>query len=470
MRPTAFRFLAVISLSLVAAITWGASRPRYGGTLRVESRGGLPSLDPADWPADPELSSLKEKLVALVFDRLVGLDESGRPQPALALAWQQSADGKAWTFTLRSGVKFHNGASLDAAAVVFALRGLHPDWRVSRTDSSVTIASDTALANLPLELAHARNSIFRRDEHGSPIGSGPFRIAEWQPARRLLLVANEDDWGGRPFLDHIEVLMGRTPHDQLIDLELGKADLVELLPSQLRRAPANGARVWSSAPDELFALVFDRNRAAVRDPRIREAITDSVDRAALRDVLLQRQGEPIASLLPEWLGGYAFLFPSAAQPERARQLASQLAPAPAVELVYDSSDPLAQAVADRVAVDAGAAGIRVRATKLGSPGTATPADARLVRVRIGSLDPRGALAGVAGALGIEGGAALPNPATPEQLFTAERDWLGDNWVIPLMAVPEIYGLSARVKDWFAPSAMVGSGWDLEDAWILQEAP
>ena len=124
-----------------------------------------------------------------------------------------------------------------------------------------------------------------------------------------------------PFSIPLRSNSARSLRDQSLDLELGKADLVELGPNELRRAPA-GRAVLVIAAGALCGSWFSPR---VTDARIREALGLAVDRAAIWSVLLQRQGEISARLLPQWLSGYAFLFPTAADLPRARAL---VAPAP----------------------------------------------------------------------------------------------------------------------------------------------
>jgi len=143
-----------------------------------------------------------------------------------------------------------------------------------------------------------------------------FVITHWEAGRRAVYEADENAAAGRPFLDTVEIELARALREQSIDLELGKTDVVELGPAELRRQPA-GRKVWGSAPVRLVALVFGPR---VEDARIREALALAVDRAAIHNVLLQRQGEVSAALLPQWLSGYAFLFPVAADAARARAL------------------------------------------------------------------------------------------------------------------------------------------------------
>ncbi len=419
--------------------------------------------------------------MALAFDGLVELDDNGRPHPRLALSWQHDAAMKHWEFRLRPGVKFHDGAPLTPAAVVAAVQSVNPDWHLSDSGAQVSsgpggFAVDTegSTPDLPLQLANARNSIIRRGPDGALIGTGPFRIARWEAGRRAIFAANEEDWEGRPYLDAIEVQMGRPPQDQLIDLQVGKADLVEVPPEQVRRAAERGARISTSAPVELLALAFVRGRAAAENARVREALGRAIDRAALWNFLLQKQGEPAGGLLPQWSSGTAFLFSTAADPGRARQLASQISPAPALTLGYDAADPLERVVAERIVVNAREAGIsistRAAASAATNKGSESSVDGRLLRVRIPSPEPRVALTALLTVLtplaGLET-APLPDPATPEEIYAGERAAVETLRVVPLAYLPEAFGLSPRVKDWTLPRS---GAWRLAEVWLEAEAP
>ncbi len=465
-----------ISCLSLAAASWlvaeallsvlcAATRPRYSGGLRVEMRAQVASLDPREMSSDGAEAAATQRLAALVFERLVRLDDNGRPLPALAVAWQHDAEAKRWQFRLRPGVKFHDGTPLTAERAAAALQPLLGNDRlVSVSGEWLLIQSAQPVLDLLEELAGGRNFIFQLTSDGIA-GTGAFRIAQWQPRRRLVLAANEDCWAGRPFLDSITVEMGVAAPQQLIDLELGKADLVELSPDQVRRAVRAGSRTWSSAPVELLALVFDPHRPAVEDARVRQAMALAMDRASMVSVLLQKQAEAAGGLLPQWLSGYAFLFSTAADSERAKQLRGELSPAAPLVLVYDSGDLLARSVAERVAVNAREAGIAVQVSGRGlaaaSANAAGNADLRLARLRLASPDPRRALASLWAALGEA--AALPGgAATPEQLYAAERALLETYRVVPLVHLPETYGLGPRVKNWMPRS---WGGWRLDEVWL-----
>ena len=157
----------------------------------------------------------------------------------------------------------------------------------------------------------------------------------------------------------MEILLGRPLREQSIDFEVGKADLVELGPAELRRQPA-GRKLWTSSPVRVLAVVFSPRFDVAR---VREALALAVDRSAIHTVLLQRQGEVSAALLPQWLSGYAFLFPAAPELARARTLASG---ARVITLAVE--DAAARPIAERIALNARDAGLAITVTS--QPATA----------------------------------------------------------------------------------------------------
>ena len=455
MPPITWRLAAVLSLLTAAAPAPAARRPRYGGTLRVEMRTALNALDPTDTGA------AAFRLAPLVFDRLVRIDPHGLPQPALAVSWSHDSDARRWHFRLRAGVKFHDGTPLAAGpALAAALQSVLPGFSVGASGDALTIDCARPNPAHPLELGR-RGYLFARSAEGAAIGTGPFRPTGLEPGRRASFAANDEYWGGRPFLDAIEVSMGRPSREQLIDLEVGRADLVELAPGDLRRAAGGGRAVWSSAPVVLLALVFHDGRPA--GPRLREALALAIDRAAIHNVLLQRRGDISGGILPQWLSGYAFLFPAAPDLARARLLAGEAAPAArTVTLAWDPAEPLSRTIAERIAVNARDAGIAVQ---VAAPGTR--ADARLTALRVASLDPAQALAELAPALGFP---PLERQPSLEALYSAERRLLEDFRVVPLFHLPEDFGAAPRVRNWAPPAVTRLGAWRLADIWLEGSRP
>jgi ABC-type transport system substrate-binding protein len=415
------RRVAVISTLVIVAFATlparSARRPRYGGTLRVEIGASVASLDPDAAAATPEEAAAQWQIDSLIYDH-------------------RDADG----------------AFAGAA------------------------------------------------------GSGPFRVTTFDAGKRAMLAANEDFREGRPFVDSIEISMGRAAHERLVDVELNKTDLVEIPPQDARRASEQGVRVSASQPDELLALIFvggnvkadpvgkvtsqanEQARGATAQQVMGQALSLAIDRVAIVNFILQKTGEAAGGLLPQWSSGTAFLFPaaapSAADLEHAKELWKQIAPSGALVLGYDSADPLEQSVAERIAVNAKEAGMALRAQAMpgasagadksrGAGSQAGHVDMQLVRWRMTSPLPSVALKDFLTRLYSEflasfGAAAFPEITSPDDIYKQQRAALNTYRVVPLVWLPQVYGLSARVRDWKAPGP--GENWPLADVWLDTETP
>jgi peptide/nickel transport system substrate-binding protein len=274
--------------------------------------------------------------------------------------------------------------------------------------------------------------------------------------------------------------MGVASRDRIIALQLAKADLVDLPPELVRRATDDKLRTTGTVPVDLVALVFESgaeagehsNRAPAQDPRVRQAVARTIDREAIANFILQKQGDATGALLPQWLSGTAFLFSTAYDPSGARAMWAQIKPAPALVLGYDSEEALDEAIAERIGVNAREAGIAITSRAI-SPANRSGFDARLVRLRLASPEPRAALTDVLenfAPLSGTAGEPLANPATAEEVFESERTALEGYRVVPIVYVPRIYGVGNRVRNWQIRAGEALSGWQLGDVWIEGEGP
>jgi len=449
MKRIGFPLLALSSV-LWAGIAGAATRAHYGGTLHVAMRTAPASLDPCE---SGQLGFLSN----LMFDTLVLLDDQGRPVSALASSWQAEPGNQRWQFVLRRGVTFQDGTPVTPDTAAASLRKSNPTWKVFSEGDAIIIERDSPVSNLPAELALPRNSIVKRDG-GKVAGSGPFTIAELEPGKNMVLSAREDYWGGRPFVDAIEIELGKSFRDQMISFDLGRTQVIEVAPEQIRRAAAEGRQVESSAPVELMALVFPRDPQSPDDARQRRAFALSLDRGLLKSVVLQDGAQPAGGLLPNWMTGYSFVFP-AMDLALARQVRSEIPHTTSWTLSYDALDPTARVVAERIALNARDAGLGLQITG------GSNADLRLIRISLGSLDAPTALGELAARLGFSQPSFISESI--DDLYVAENKLLQSQRVIPLLHLRTAWAVSGSVKNW---KTTRDGQLNIADAWLAAGKP
>jgi peptide/nickel transport system substrate-binding protein len=455
MKRIVWNWLAASSL-LLSLIANAETRPQYGGTLHLAMRTAPNTLDPAD-NAPPD-SFARRSMTPLIFDTLVTLDENGRLQPSLAISWQESSNYQRWQFHVRRSVEFHDGRPLTPEAVAASLRTANPTWNITSTSDSVVIDRDAPDPEMLAELALPRNAIAKRNADGTLIGTGPFHITEWLPGKNLTLAAEENHWRGRPFVDGIEIEMGRSFRDQMTALDLGKIDLAEIAPEQSHRTATARVQIVTSPPIELVALVFTRDAASPEEKLLREALALSIERTSIRSVILQGAGQPAASILPNWMTGYAFVFPADADLPRARQICEQareqIHSLPVWTIGYDNSDPLGRLLAERIALNAKDSGLSLQ------PTNSAAADLHVLRIPLTSADPELALNGVSTLIGV----APPKGRNDsvEDLYAIEQSILATHRLIPLFHLPVSYLSAPNLRDW---TLRPDGTWNLENAWL-----
>ena len=453
MKLTGFRWIVISSV--LAASAMAVVRPHYGGTLHVQMADTVSTLDPADTSHGDTLAA--RNVFALLYDTLVVLNDRGEPRPGLAISWQAEPGSQDWQFVLRPGVRFSDQTQVTPELVAKSLRRVNPQWKVTSSDTTIVIQLETASSNLPSELALPRNAITKVDG-GKLMGTGPFIISQWDAGRKLILAARDDYWGGRSFLDSIEIAMGKGFREQTIAYDTGQAQVIQVPPEMAHQATL-AREMHASEPMELVALLFARDVQSPEDAKLRQALSLSVDRATLSRVVFQGGGEPAGGILPEWLTGYEFLFPVKADLTRAQQLRAEVPQAPSWVLGFDASDPLARVLAERIALNTSDAGLRLQLTNQSN------SDIRLVRVGLVSLDPGMALAELAKSL------AIPAPQlhgnSTDDLYHAESAMLQSQRVIPLLHLETAWAVSKTVRDW---EDNRDGTWRLPEVWLATGKP
>jgi hypothetical protein len=201
----------------------------------------------------------------------------------------------------------------------------------------------------------------------------------------------------------------------------------------------------------------------------------------MANVLLQKQAEPAAALLPQWLSGYAFLFNVDTNLERAKELrrglpANEAMGAEPLRLHVDPTGDLAKLLGERVIVNARQAAILVQVNAKAAPraGAASsapsdpPSGVHLFAWHYSSFSPRVELDSLFAAYNLSEPSEVNTTSTDhEQLYARERKVLEDRRVLPLVVQAESVGLGATVRDWMP--ARWGE-WHLADVWLELPEP
>jgi peptide/nickel transport system substrate-binding protein len=318
MRALAAR--AVVVLAVVLALPADPATAQ-GGILRV----GVPALPTT---LDPALAAdaATGMLARQIFDTLLQYREaSSDVEAGLATQWQVSRDGLAWSFRLREGVRFHDGAPLTAMDVAASLERLLfpgspnapsanqvvprllrgapgvvkaikvPDQR------TVQIALNLPYAPLLTVLAHPALSIVRvtTGSDGGPrwLGTGAFLLAETAPGR-VVLEANPAHWGGAPRSSRVVFVEQGDDARAAAELDARALDLYLPAGAPPRLAGALAVPGW-----RIGYLALHTEREPFLRKRIRQGVAAALDQSALA-AALEPYAVPLTTPLPPGVWGH----------------------------------------------------------------------------------------------------------------------------------------------------------------------
>ncbi len=288
---------AVTGLSLLLTGCFAGGATADSGDGGADDRIGLAMLQPPRSGLTP-LSDDAFKLSRWsTAETLVVLDEDGDAQPALATEWTQT-DERTWRFTVRSGVRFHDGTDLtaeQAAASLLAADGAAPRPRIlDGVDLEVTTDGDDVVVSTadpdPLvpqrlsspQLAVLAPSAYREDGTVSPVGTGtgPFELVAVDGTSGATLDRYDDYWGEPAVASGIDVDFVPDGTARAAALRTGTADLVEAVPVSQAGLLDTGT-VHEVPMPRTNTLYLNTASGPFADPAVRAAARAAVDRAAL---------------------------------------------------------------------------------------------------------------------------------------------------------------------------------------------
>jgi len=285
-----------------------------------------------------------------LYDTLTRWDNSLRLQPALAISWK-NVNETTWEFTIRQGVKFHDGAPLTAEDVKATLeRNLVPGKTVVQpgfaTIEAVQVANPTTIrvstkrpdplllvrmAQMGSQILPARlttddgvKELARR-----PVGTGAYRFVEWVKDERLVMEANREWWGWEgkaPAIDR--VVWKPIPEDfpRIVALEKGEADIITNVPPDRIKSIADGraTQILSVPSSRIVTLSINSIQPPLADKRVRQALHYALDINSIIRNLYAGQGKPFSGGVADTDFGYnASLKPYPFDPAKAKQLLAE---------------------------------------------------------------------------------------------------------------------------------------------------
>ncbi len=327
------RLLAGAALAAAMAIT-GAGLP---GDAQAQKHGGTLIIPHIDSPPSPSIQEEATASVVVpfmsIYNNLVMFNQHEQQNrmdnivPELATSWKWSDDGKKLTFTLREGVKWHDGKPFTSADVKYTwdmVSGLTPGkirksprqaWFTNLKEVTVngphevtfhlgrpqpSFLSLLAAGWSPVYPAHIPSAQMRT----KPVGTGPFRFVEYKMNESMKVERNPDYWKkGLPYLDAIEWRIVPNRATRMLGLAAGKFDMsyptdvsVPLLRDLKNQAP--NIQCFLRRTNVSTNLIINRDVAPFDNPDVRRALALTIDRAAFNDILNEGQGGIGGAMLP----------------------------------------------------------------------------------------------------------------------------------------------------------------------------
>jgi len=274
------------------------------------------TLNPSRLDPMSENSNVNERVTSNVLERLIRTDHlnDGALEPGLATAWKR-IDDRTVEFTLREGVKCHNGEDFDASDVAFSfgpdrfLGEDAPGWGVGQQymggleaveiidNHTVNIRFKEADPLIELRFAGWMGEMICEDAYkaaGSweewvqaPVGTGPYAFSEVVHGDYIKLDAFDGYWGGMAPAASVTFKIVPETASRIAGLTTGEYDLItEVTPDQFDIIQKNADTEIAGGPiRNIRVIIFDEKHPVLGDPRIRQALSFAIDRQLIVDAL-----------------------------------------------------------------------------------------------------------------------------------------------------------------------------------------
>lgn len=326
------RLLGLALFAAVALLACQRSTKPELITLTFARGADSQKLDPADVDDGESM-----KVLVNVCEGLVRFKHgTTQPEPCLATSWIISPDGLTYTFTLRSGVKFHDGTPLDAPAAAFSfLRQMDKSNPAHLPDA--TFAYWSAMFNMitAVEVVDPMTLRFRLREPNAPllaslcipagdlispkfidqrhpVGTGPFRFVDWVPNESITLEKNPDYWDGTPHIDRLIFKVVPDSSTRLIQLQTGQIQAMDGIdPDSLPIIKGDKNLTLLTAPGlNVCYLAFNCQKPPLNDKYLRRYIRAAINKQDLIKDVYRDAAIVANNPLPPMIAGYNNAIPS----------------------------------------------------------------------------------------------------------------------------------------------------------------
>ena len=276
-----------------------------GGEITV---GIAKDLDDSLDPHRMVTAGTREVLFNL-FEGLVKPNSKGELIPAVAERYQLSEDGRTYTFTLREGVKFHNGATVTAEDVVYSIERcadtsegtpLVPAFSVIQEVKAVDEKTVTiTIAQRDLEfISYLTSAIIPKgydDQATHPVGTGPFMYVSRSPQENFVIQRFDDYWGEKPDLTKVTYKIIENADSILLSLQSGAVDVFAHLTTTQIQQLGDGFHVEEGTMNLVQALYLNNAEKPFDDVRVRQALCYAIDRQQILDLAFDGYGTLLGS-------------------------------------------------------------------------------------------------------------------------------------------------------------------------------
>ncbi len=253
-----------------------------------------------------------------VYEGLVKPDTDGNLQPAIASDYTISDDAKVYTFTLRDGVKFHDGSVVTVADVKYSIErnagtdGTDPLISAFSNIESVETPDDSTivltlkeantefLAYMTVAIIPANN----QDPEGNPIGTGPYKFVSRSPQENIILTKFDEYWGEAAYIKDITLKVEANADSVVMDLEGGSIDMYARVTSAQVSQLSDNFEVYEGTMNLVQALYLNNAVEPFNNEQVRQALCYAIDPQTIMDFVSDGKGTEIGSSMFPSFGKY----------------------------------------------------------------------------------------------------------------------------------------------------------------------